>query len=393
MAMTRSTRPWVGFITAAMGVGVSLVVVAGPASAQGARMIEPVLLPSVFKGQSVAVGDMDNDGIVDLIRPTAGGGVSLMRGLGDGLFGPPGIVAHPAPGGYLTDCVVGDFDGDGILDFAVTRAGPDPSGVVVLRGLGDGRLGMPVTYAGPVPYKLRTADVNGDGDLDLISVSYGDNVVSVLLGGAGLGFTAAAPVPVGQGPLGLELADVNGDGHLDFAVANQDSNSVSLRYGDGTGGFPSGAEVPTRPAPQDVDLSDLNQDGVMDLIVGSNGPTSQDNATLAVLQGTGPATFSEVRTYEVLPYVQSVTAADFDADGYLDVVVGTGANVPFSDRSAPGYVTVIGGRPGSTDNIVVAKVGATASDVNVADLDQDGDLDIVTTRGQDFLAAIFDPLA
>ena len=253
MGSTRSSRLWVGLITAAMGVGASLVFGAAPAAAQGARMIEPVLLPSVFKGRSVAVGDMDNDGIVDLIRPTAGGGVSLMRGLGDGLFGPPGIVAHPAPGGYLTDCVVGDFDADGILDFAVTRTTYDPSdvGVVVLRGLGDGRLGAPVSYAVP-PYAgpMRTADVNGDGDLDLIVSSYTDDTVRVLLGGAGIGFTAAAPVPVGQGPLGLELADVNGDGNLDFAVANQNSNSVSLRYGDGTGGFPSGAEVPTRPAPR-----------------------------------------------------------------------------------------------------------------------------------------------
>lgn len=178
-------------------------------------------------------------------------------------------------------------------------------GVLVLRGLGGGRLDREVVGypLGSEPAGITVADVNKDGDPDLLVVNPNDNAVAVLVGGAGTSFTELARVPVGVSPRGLAVADLNGDGNVDFAVANRGSNTVSVRYGDGTG----------------------------------NG--------------------------------------------------GTMAGPP-----APGYVSVVDGSSQGTGRVVVSKVGDYAGDVSVADLDGTADLDVVTTRGQFVVAAVFDPL-
>ncbi|MBA2553539.1 MAG: VCBS repeat-containing protein [Geodermatophilaceae bacterium] len=336
---------------------------------------------------------MNGDGVVDLVAPNRGGGVAVMLGQGDGIFDQPRSAARPGQNGEeLGDSVVGDFDADGVLDLAVGFE--TESTLLVLRGLGDGHLDTADSYVLAAPLETLTmADLNGDGDQDLLAVASDAGVVDVLLGGTGTGFTAAAPVAVGAFPRGLDVADLDGDGSPDFAVANRGSDTVSLRYGDATGRFPAGAELPTRPVPQDVELTDLGGDGVVDLIVGSNDDPLADNGTLAVLRGSGPAQFTEIRSYETLKFINSVTAADFDEDGYLDFVIGTGNNAPLGfGEPAPGYLTVVGGRPGSATQIVVSHVGSSARDVVVADLDGDADLDVVTARGLTYVAIVFDPL-
>lgn len=368
----------------------SFVVLAGPAHAQDVREVPPVLVRAAHNAPSVAAGDMDNDGIVDLLTPKRDGKVDFMRGQGAGRFDLPVVVARA--GKVLGDSVVGDFDSDGILDLAVGRSQSDAGSLVLLRGVGDGRFDTAVSIelvaaAGT----LTMTDLNGDGDQDLLVVSPGADAVNVLLGAEGIGFTALPPVTVGALPRGLDVADLDGDGDLDFAVANRESNSVSLRYGDGTGLFTVGAEVPTRQAPQDVIVSDVDGDGVVDLAIGSNGEPDADNGTLAVLRGTGPAAFSEIRAHRALKFIDDVSAADFDGDGYLDFVVGTGDRGQFGEQES-GYLSVVGGGPGSRSEIVVSQVGERASDVTIADLDGDTDLDVVSTRGVFFVAILFDPL-
>ncbi len=377
-------------LAAVAGLGASFVVLAGPAQAQDVREVEPVFVRSWSVARSVSVGDMNGDGIVDLIAPNRGGGVAVMLGQGDGLFDQPRSASPGDNREELGDSVVGDFDADGILDLAVGNG----FNLLVLRGLGDGRLDTADSY--PLAATLETltvADLNGDGDPDLLAVASDAGAVNVLLGGTGTGFTLPVPVAVGAFPRGLDVADLDGDGNLDFAVANVGSDTVSLRYGDGTGAFPSGAEVPVRSGPVDVELADLEGDGVLDLVVGSLAEPDTDPGFLAVLRGSGPSQFTEIRTYRTLAVINSVTAADLDEDGYLDFVIGSGTNAPLGfGEPAPGYLTVIGGRPGTASQIVVSKVGASAGDVVVADLDGDGDLDVVSTRGLTYVAILFDPL-
>ncbi|HEX2473120.1 MAG TPA: VCBS repeat-containing protein, partial [Lacipirellulaceae bacterium] len=110
-------------------------------------------------------------------------------------------------------------------------------------------------------------DLNGDGKLDLAVTYAGSNTVSVLLGSVGGGFSAATPYPTGTNPLSVAIGDLNGDGRRDLAVANHDSNTVSVLLGNVGGGFQQQTQYPTGIDPDSVAIGDLNGDGRLDLAV------------------------------------------------------------------------------------------------------------------------------
>ncbi len=84
---------------------------------------------------------------------------------------------------------------------------------------------------GDQPRSLAVADINGDGNLDLVVTNENDNIVSVLLGDGSGGFSAATPVTVGAEPRSIAVADLDGDGDLDLAVANFFDDNVSVLLG------------------------------------------------------------------------------------------------------------------------------------------------------------------
>src|SRR5262249_42454842 len=141
---------------------------------------------------------------------------------------------------------VGDFDGDGHLDLAVANSGEDS--VSVLLGNGDGTFQPQLAYALPMsPQWVAAGDFNGDGLLDL---AISGNRVSVLLGeGDG---TFQPPVTMAAGLLSSSLVagDFNGDGRLDLAAAwddgtGQGNDGVAVLPGNGNGTF--GAPVISTP--------------------------------------------------------------------------------------------------------------------------------------------------
>jgi FG-GAP-like repeat len=162
--------------------------------------------PINFKTQSqpvghfpiaVITGDFNSDGIVDVAVADAGdpasgdpGDVAILLGTGDGTFRP---ATHFPAGMNPFAIVVGDFNGDGKADLAVTDLGDRRTGgkgtVAISLGNGDGSFQTPVSYpAGTLPGALAVADFNGDGKLDLAAAEYGDSArnfnggVNLLLG-------------------------------------------------------------------------------------------------------------------------------------------------------------------------------------------------------------------
>ncbi|MGA8152313.1 MAG: FG-GAP-like repeat-containing protein [Terriglobales bacterium] len=181
--------------------------------------------PSPF-GTSLATGDFNKDGILDLaVAGSGSGGVTILLGNGDGTFT---VSSQPLTSLVTPQSITaGDFDGDGNLDLAIADSS---NGILtVLLGNGDGtftvKSGEPVASQ-PLVF-VSTADFNGDGKLDLALVGSGGLVFVDLGNGNGL-FQASTGFSAGNGPVASAFADFNSDGRLDLAAANSTDNTVSI---------------------------------------------------------------------------------------------------------------------------------------------------------------------
>src|SRR6185312_7988007 len=129
------------------------------------------------------VEDFNNDGIPDVAmadydKPA---GVYVLLGNGQGSFA---FASSPLVGGDAHGLAAADFDGDGNIDMVVSSISNGPSDIVsVLRGHGDGTFDMPVEYSvGAFATAVRAADINGDGNADIVTANANGNSISVLLG-------------------------------------------------------------------------------------------------------------------------------------------------------------------------------------------------------------------
>src|ERR1039458_9695930 len=190
--------------------------------------------------------------------------VSILLGNGDGTF--QAAVNYYSGGQTPLSVAVGDFNGDGKLDLVVADAA---SGyVTVLLGNGDGTFQTPVNYgAGEYPNSVAVADFNGDGKLDL---AVGGEPVSILLGNGNGTFQAAVNYGAGSGGP-VAVGGFNGDGKLDL-VANGGSDKVSILLGNGDGTFQAAVNYGAGAAPTSVAVGDFSGEGRLGMAVGD-----QDN--------------------------------------------------------------------------------------------------------------------
>jgi FG-GAP-like repeat/FG-GAP repeat/IPT/TIG domain len=143
--------------------------------------------------------------------------------------------------GNPVSVAAGDFNGDGKLDLAVANVGGSVGAVSILLGNGEGTFQPAVNYdAGSTPDSVAIGDFNGDGKLDLVVANHLGATVSVLLGNGDGTFQSAVAYPTGgANPSSVVVGDFNGDGKLDLAVADIGLNVVSVLLGKGDGIFQS----------------------------------------------------------------------------------------------------------------------------------------------------------
>ena len=208
--------------------------------------------------QSVAVGDFNGDGKEDLAVANQGSNnVSVVLGDGTGGFSAP---ANFGVGSNPISVAVGDFNGDGKQDLAVANQGVNQGTdtVSVLLGNGAGGFSAATNFAvGTFPFSVAVGDFNGDGNQDL-AVSNNASSVSVLLGDGAGGFSVATGFHVGISPTSVVVGDFNGDGNQDFATANQNSLNVSVLLGNGNGTFQPAINFGVGTNPFSVTVGDFN---------------------------------------------------------------------------------------------------------------------------------------
>jgi hypothetical protein len=166
------------------------------------------------------------------------------------------------------------------------------------------------------PHEVLPADLNRDGNIDLLITKLGSPAYIVKLGNGDGTFRDAPLNPAGQGEGGCAtMADLNEDGKLDVVVCSASVLNFYIGLGNGDGTFGPLAVVPIQHSMLDVATADLNSDGHLDLVGTSEG--------LSVRLGRGDGTFLEARFYAFASgWAGGLALADFNLDGRIDVVAG-----------------------------------------------------------------------
>lgn len=268
---------------------------------------------------SLVAADVNGDGIPDVIAGNSGStAVSVLISKGNGTFATP--VTFDVGAGVRGPLAAADVNGDGKADLLISNGDSDT--VSVLLGIGNGTFLPQLTFAtGRLPRQVVAGDVNGDGELDLI-VANGNGVsVSVLLGNGDGTFqdqiTFAAGGSVGNTKF-MSVADLDRDGNLDIVITDGNANTVNVLIGNGDGSFQDQVTYAVGDTPQPVQVADMNSDGVPDLIVGNWGPTSN---SVGVLLGNGDGTFQPEINFATGLAPHAVPVADVNGDGRPDIIV------------------------------------------------------------------------
>ncbi len=337
---------------------VSVLLGNGDGTLQGAKNYAVGSQPA-----SVAVGSFD--GKLDIVTANQGDdSVTLLPGNGDGTFGAAqkaGSFSAPP-----TSVAVGDFNGDGKLDLAVATRGTDgfwggyyssyyysgaSPAVDVLVGNGNGTFTTGNSYTLPSPFEIppssyaapsvATADLNGDGKLDLAVTDAGDSAVDVLLNTGNGAFGATTVFGTGgYSPDAIAAADVNGNGKPDLITANS-GNTLSVLPSIGNGNFGSPYAFTVGSGPASVAAGDFNGDGKTDVAVANSGSSNvsvllnDGNWPSLQLTATNPSTGAPITsTTAGQSFNLTVTAED----PFGNVLTGYADTVSFSSSDSQGTI-------------------------------------------------------
>ena len=351
----------------------------------------PVPNPTEYTNQ-LTIGDLDNDGDLDIIFANGGGFSSpttperqrIYINDGNGVF-----TDESNRIGFIGRCrgaELGDIDNDGDLDIIFAQDFNAQPALFVNTGSG---FFVNVT-ASQLPQitlsssRAQFGDIDNDGDLDIYITSgttsrftCGQYRVWVNDGDGFYTDETASRLPIGNVCNNMDciFGDIDNDFDLDIRTASTGNNNSRLYRNDGNGVFTLDSTVPADSSCYSYDLGDIDGDGDLDLL-GVNGGSG---ATELLLKNDGNGNFTNV-SGQISPNPNQddndSKFFDYDNDGDLDMLIGrlgSGGEKIYNNDGAGNFTQVAG---------LITVISDSTLDIMVADLDNDGDLDIVTAQGE-----------
>lgn len=332
---------------------------------------------------NIVASDLDNDGDLDVVLGSSGtrsGGVRVYRNNGSLRFTRT-FDNENAP--YLWDIHLGDVNKDNRPDIIFGLGGSfDQIGIYLNSGnmfnWGGLIAAKTGTSTGDEPRNIHLADIDGDGDQDVISANYLSNQISYYPNGGGVSVVRLTSSSQTRGPRNVRTGDINGDGRLDLISVSVLDGKVAWYNGTGngrfgsqkiihtystrsTGGGPDGSDA---LGPRGLDVADFDGDGDLDVF-----STSEVGSTVCLHENLGGGSFGQA---EIITNrangVNLVTTIDMDGDGDLDVVSSSPG-----DNKIAWYETLGGGAKDSDGDGVNDDDDAFPDDPSeTADSDKDG---------------------
>lgn len=250
-----------------------------------------------------------------------------------------------------------------------------------------------ISFAEPVGYQTgvwqdvrsaTTADIDNDGDQDLISGVFNGVVQARLNDGTGtFGPIISSAVGGNSEVWWVTTGDFNGDTHVDVAVANFWEQQLQVMFGDGTGNFTAQTPIPLGDdQPLQVIAADFNDDGHLDLAAAGKkiNPTDDWRGMFSVALNNGDGTFAASTNTSTQAYYGSrgIASADIDDDGKLDLLVGQN-NSKYYGGYGHDVGVFLGDGSGSFTHSTDLNVAIGVRGIQVADLDDDGHADLIAT--------------
>ena len=341
----------------------------------------PERIISVEEGapNELYVGDVDGDTNLDVVVVSRiADRVTWYQNVGGGVFGAPNVIEDNADGASSAFLV--DVDGDEDLDlFWGSRFDNKLALQKNLDGQGDfGEPELLATQGAPGAQLVNTADLDGDGDLDVLTAAFSNDQVlwSENLGGGAFGASQLITDRT-NGTEAAVAADLDGDGDLDVASASYFDNKVAWYENlDGEGTFgPQRVVSSDSFGPEDVFAADLDGDNDVDLLTASRSDSTV--IWFENVDGQGTYGAGNIITEGGQEGPSIVRTADLDGDGDLDVMANG-----YNGTTIAWYENEDGLGDFSDENLISADFMIPTM-MKAVDLDGDQDLDIVATSGED----------
>jgi hypothetical protein len=185
----------------------------------------------------------------------------------------------------------------------------------------------------PSPSAVAIGDFNGDGNPDLAVTAEGNDRVYIYNGSAAGTFSFSISYAVGSQPVAIVATDLNHNGTLDLAIANRQSGTVSILLGHGDGTFSAAVSYPVGSLPESIAAGNFDPDGFTDLVTANSGdvcgPPFNPCGTVSLLRNVGDGTFYTGATLHPGVVPTNIATGVFTAAGDSDIVVTSAGSNEF----------------------------------------------------------------